>query len=453
VLLPAVLDEPLIAGPLPTAIAVAGGVAGLVLLMGRTRRWWLRQVPLALLSGVVVAALTGLAVVVFQPFPDALPTRVLIWNGVFVAAVGLAWGHRDRRRWRQVIAAVAVLAVLATCVMKVNAFYGYRPTIAAALGLPAANQIDLGDLPAHPPVVHARPDRSLAATWHAPAGMPRTGKIASVTVPGRRSRFPARPAWLYLPPAYLAVPRARLPVLVMVPGQPGGPEDWLLAGRLVSVMDAFAAAHDGLAPVVIVPDTTGSNFGNTLCLDSRLGAAETYLADDVPGWLAANLDVDTSHLAIGGFSYGGTCALQLALRRPDVYRTFLDVSGQAAPTLGDLPRTVASAFGGDTKAYQQVDPLAELATRSYPGTGGVFVVGRNDDVYRPQAEHVAVAARQASIAVTLQEVPGVHTWGIATAALAGSLPWIAGRDGLLDPVPAPSTNRVEIPGGTRVPSG
>jgi S-formylglutathione hydrolase FrmB len=453
VVLSPLLDAPVIAGPLPTAIALSGGVAGMVLLLGRTRRWWLRQVPLALLSGSVVAALAGLTVVVFQPFPDPLPTRVMIWIAVLAAAVGLAWGHRDRPWWRQVLAAVAVLAVLATCVMKVNAFYGYRPTIAAAFGLPAANQIDLGELPAHPPVVHAGPHRPLSATWHAPAGMPRTGRISSVTVPGRRSHFPARPAWLYLPPAYLAVPRARLPVLVMVPGQPGGPEDWLLAGRLVSVMDAFAAAHDGLAPVVIVPDTTGSNFGNTLCLDSRLGAAETYLADDVPAWLAANLDVDPSHLAIGGFSYGGTCALQLALRRPGVYRTFLDISGQAAPTLGDLPRTIASAFGGDTKAFQQVDPLAELATHSYPGTAGVFVVGRADDVYRPQAEHVAVAAQQASIAVTLQEVPGVHTWGIATAALAASLPWIAGRDGLLDPAPPPSANRVDIPGVPRVPAG
>jgi hypothetical protein len=55
---------------------------------------------------------------------------------------------------------------------------------------------------------------------------------------------------LYLPPAYLGSVRARLPVLVLIPGQPGGPEDWLLAGRLAAVMDAFAAAHDGLAPVV-----------------------------------------------------------------------------------------------------------------------------------------------------------------------------------------------------------
>ena len=74
-------------------------------------------------------------------------------------------------------------------------------------------------------------------------------------------------------------------------------------------MDRFAAAHDGLAPLVIVPDLTGSALGNTLCLDSRLGAADTYLARDVPAWAATTLQVDSGRMAVGGFSFGGTCAL------------------------------------------------------------------------------------------------------------------------------------------------
>jgi S-formylglutathione hydrolase FrmB len=183
-----------------------------------------------------------------------------------------------------------------------------------------------------------------------------------------------------------------------------------------------------------VPDVTGSALGNTLCLDSRLGAAETYLADDVPEWAGSVLDVDTSRLAIGGFSFGGTCALQLSLRRPDVFHTFLDVSGQVAPTLGDLAATVRAAFDGDLGAYRRVDPLTELGTTRYPDTAGVFVVGRNDDVYRPQAEQLVKATRDAGLTVALREVPGEHSWAIASDALTTALPWIAGRTGLLDPV-------------------
>ena len=195
-------------------------------------------------------------------------------------------------------------------------------------------------------------------------------------------------------------------------------------------MDAFAAAHDGLAPVVVVPDVTGSSLGNTLCVDSRLGAAETYVAEDVPGWVGGHLEVDMTQLAIGGFSFGGTCALQLALRRPEVYRTFLDVSGQSQPTLGDLPRTVTAAFAGDIAAFQRVDPLSELRARTYPGTAGLFVVGRDDGVYRPQAEQVAAAAKAAGVAVTLLEVPGEHSWAIAThrSRPARCRGWPGGRD-------------------------
>lgn len=432
------LNAPLIAGPVPATVSALGVLAGIYLLVRRPRRWWTRQVPVAVVGGVLVAGSAALAVAVLSPFPDPLPMRVLAWMAVAAAAVGLM-GMRRRDGWRRgAVAVFATLAVLLMSLVKVNAYYGYRPTIAAALGISGAEQVVPADLMHRSRLVDASPHQALSHSWHHPPDMPRVGRVTTIPIPGRRSRFPARQAWLYLPPAYLGSLRPRLPVLVLIAGQPGGPQDWVFAGRLAAIMDAFAAAHDGLAPVVVVPDATGSELGNTLCLDSRLGAAETYLADDVPAWAGTFLDVDIAQLAIAGFSFGGTCALQLSLRRPDVYRTFLDVSGQRAPTLGNLAATVGAAFGGDMGAYRRVDPGTELRTTRYPDTAGVFVVGRNDDVYRPQAEHLATAARAAGLGTTLREVPGAHSWAIASDALATALPWIAGRTGLIDPGPPPA---------------
>ena len=173
-------------------------------------------------------------------------------------------------------------------------------------------------------------------------------------------------------------------------------------------------------------------------MDSHLGNAETYLADDVPAWAKANLQIDLSHLAVGGFSFGGTCALQLALRRPDVYPTFLDISGQAQPTLGDHTQTVQQAFGGDEAAFDRSDPLHELVTTRYPGTAGVFAAGRDDGDYGPQAEQLAAATRAANIPVTLHVLPGGHSWTIAANGLTDALPWLGARTNLLDPTtPAP----------------
>ena len=213
----------------------------------------------------------------------------------------------------------------------------------------------------------------------------------------------------------------------------------MLAGRLAEVVDRFAAAHHGLAPVVIVPDATGSSFGNTLCLDSRLGAVETYLATDVPAWAAVNLQVDNRRLAIGGFSFGGTCAVQLAVRRPDVYLSFLDVSGQVEPTLGDHARTVRAAFGGDEAAFRRVNPLDELRGARFPHSAGVLAVGRDDAEYRPQAELMAAATRAAGMSVAVDVRPGGHSWSLAAEALGRALPWLAGRAGLVAPAAAPGS--------------
>ena len=122
----------------------------------------------------------------------------------------------------------------------------------------------------------------------------------------------------------------------MLSGQPGNPGDWLDGGQLAARMDAYAAAHKGLAPVVVMPDSLGSELANPVCLDSSLGNVATYLTVDVPGWIRKHLQVDTepSSWAIGGLSAGGTCSLQMALTAPQVYPTFVDISGQAEPTLG-----------------------------------------------------------------------------------------------------------------------
>jgi S-formylglutathione hydrolase FrmB len=241
-----------------------------------------------------------------------------------------------------------------------------------------------------------------------------------------------------LPPAYFADPQPQLPVLVLLAGEPGTPQDWLTAGKLVHIMDRFAADHRGLAPVVVVPDATGSQFGDPLCVDSRRGNADTYLAKDVPAWVKTHLSVDPDpqSWAIAGVSYGGTCALQLATNHPDVYPTFLDISGSAEPSLGDRPRTVADAFGGDQAAFIRVNPLDLLRTRRYRGSAAAIVVGAGDRDTKSDAHLVYAATRAAGMTSHYIELPGSHDWRLFSAALAHELPWLAQRIGLTQQTPA-----------------
>lgn len=425
------LDVSLLQGALPIAI-FAGAVAGaLVLLAGRGRRWWLRAVPAALAVGVTVAVTVALLVDrVWRPFPDPLPVQAEVAVAAGVAAVGLAvLGWRRRGRWTRVVSLLAVPAVLLGGAQWTNLAFQAYPTPRTALGLPASDQRLFADIPLHAPLVAARPGHPLSDSWKPPAGMPTEGAVTQVDIPGTRSGFAARQAWVYLPPAYLASPRALLPVLVLMGGQPGSPDQWFDGGRLAERMDAYASAHDGLAPVVVVADNLGSTTANPLCMDSQLSSVATYLSVDVPAWIRANLQVDPdpSTWAVGGFSGGATCALQLAVNAPKVYPTFVFVSGEVGPTLGDHARTVRAAFGGNEAAFAAVNPMDVLARTRFPASAGFLVGGTQDSTYLPQTKRVYEATKAAGMDVRLAVIPGGHSFDVWGPGLGDALPWLGAR--------------------------
>jgi S-formylglutathione hydrolase FrmB len=170
-----------------------------------------------------------------------------------------------------------------------------------------------------------------------------------------------------------------------------------------------------------------------MCLDSKLGNVETYLSVDVPNWIRGHLQVagEPRHWAIGGFSQGGTCALQLAVRAPSVYPNFVDISGQREPSLGSRRQTVDSAFGGDHDAFARVNPMNLLAAQRFPGSAGMIVAGQHDNRYKPDAQAVFDACQRAGMDVRMAELPGGHTWAVWRPGLAHSLPWLAHRLGLV----------------------
>ncbi|MBO4240917.1 alpha/beta hydrolase [Pseudonocardia alni] len=423
-----VLDLPLVDGGLPLAISVAGVVAAAFLAWPRGRRWH-RPAALVVAAAALVPAVAAVVLnVLWRPTPDVLPARLFVWSGVALAAV-LAGAVAARRgsRMTRLFVVPAVVLVLATSGVKVNAIYGYYPTPRPLLGLADPNAVDPARVPYRTGIAVA------PVRWVPPPDLPARGAVLDLRVPAPVSGFAARPAVVYLPPAALVAGAPRLPVLVLIAGQPGGPRDWLTAGRLAAVLDVFAAAHHGLAPVVVVPDATGSAFANPLCVDSPRGAVETYLRRDVPDWIRARFDVETDprHWTIGGFSYGGTCALQLAVRAPEVYPAFLDVGGQDEPSLGTRAETVTTLFGGDDARFRAVNPADLLRTRRYDGVSGTVVVGseEGDDVGR--AARLVDLARSSGMQVRHLVLPGGHSWAVATAALQLTLPDLAARTGLL----------------------
>ncbi|WP_282360932.1 alpha/beta hydrolase-fold protein [Arthrobacter sp. AL05] len=391
-------------------------------------------------AAVPAAALLALGTGWFLVHVAAVSAQELPWPvtgsiGIACLAVLLAGLNlTGTGRRRKFIAPVAMAVLILGAVLEVNAYFGAYRTLgdltgastAAIQTLPEGAQLVPGTADQPGPGPKGAP---LAATWVKPAGLPAAGTINSVQIPGAASGFVARSAYVYLPPAYQADTGPALPVLVLVAGQPGSPVDWVVAGGVKTAMDNFAAAHNGLAPVVVIPDVNGSATGNTMCMDSRIAKADTYLSTDVPAWIKATLrvDPDPTRWAIGGFSFGGTCALQMESLHPDVYPSAIDLSGEAEPALGpDRAATIGQAFGGDTAAFDAVVPLHVLAARHYAHSRIYLAAGAQDGTFAGYQARVADAAAKAGMDVTTALVPGQgHSWEVPRQSLAPAMDWLA----------------------------
>ena len=414
---------------------------------------WRRQLA-APAAGLGVALISWGAVdLVWRPVADGVKTVVWLWVGLSVTVIvqvllgGSAQADRDRvHQWKRRLVRVvgsgtSIAATVATAFLAINAFFAAFPTLAAVFGMGVATT-PLAALPAAAgqPRAPQRGEGPLAASWSAPGDMPAHGEVVTAEIPagdqsGTRG-FKPRDAVIYLPPAYLTEQRPALPVVVALTGQPGSPSDWYELGALKDTLDAYAEAHDGLAPVVVVADLLGSPYRNPLCSDTvRGGRVATYLERDVPAWIRDNLQVDPdpSHWAVAGLSNGGTCALQVVSRSPQVYPTFLAMSAEEHPSLGSEERTVEVGFDGDRAAYEANDPLSIMAAAPagrYAGVEGIVSVGRDDEEYAPVAPVLADAATQAGMSVSQRDYAGRHTWATWSVAMADQMEWLGRRLGI-----------------------
>lgn len=433
------IDWPLNTGPVFKVIILLAAAAALVLLLRRERRWWTRGVPLALLATTGIIALLLVWIQVWwKPFPDAIPAEVTFWAAVGVGGLALAAARAFLPisvRSKLAGAGLAVVVLLGTLV-GINRYYGQFPDLRAAFGLKMTNEEKLTDIPISRPVVApSSSGQPQNRAWVPPPDMPAKGVVVPIDIPPTASHFRAQPGWAYLPPAYLASRRPLLPVLILLSGQPGTPRDWLNGGQLANRMDSWAADHQGLAPVVILPDFLGNPLRNPLCVDSPYGNVDTYLSRDVPAYINSEFQVQRDHRywAIGGFSEGGTCALQMGANHPQTYPTFLSLSGNGGPYHNSRQYTLDHYFGGNRAALAKVNPSEILAHKRFPDSAAaVFNAAR--DVNMASAGIIVAMCRKAGMTVFTGTVPGTHSWSGWGNEATEIFPWLFHRWGLGVPV-------------------
>lgn len=414
----ALLGTSLVGGPYLIGLYLLTGlfVAGLLL-----RRQGVRAAALTLalvLAGAVAGwVLVWLVSDVWDLFGVSMSTPTRLWTAGLVGALVLAvtnlFGARPRRR---VLAIVAIPLCLLTAAAGINAEFGQFNTVRAALGIPLYGALTDALAGPVPPITDTR------------------GTVGTVTIPATVSGFAAREAMVYLPAAARSANPPVLPVIEMLSGQPGSPSDLFMAGRLAGILDAWAATHHGVTPIVVVPDQLGAPDQNPMCVDSKLGNSAGYLTVDVPAWIRAHYRVAAAPggWAIAGFSQGGTCSIQLGADHPELYGTVLDISGELAPKAGNPQQTVQAGFAGSAAAYAAAAPSAILAAHApYQALHIIFAVGGDDTRYIAWTNTLKAAAERAGATTDLLVSPGTaHDWHTVVYALTRALPLLAAHTGL-----------------------
>jgi enterochelin esterase-like enzyme len=358
--------------------------------------------------------------------------------------------------WRIMAGRRIVLRVLAAClafaiavvfgILAVNRYYDYYQTwgpmladltnqgVGAASGVP---DLQLGS--------GGRPG-ALGGSGGQLELAQRQGYLLRMTVTGQRSRI-TRVVYVYLPPQYFqqAYQAYRFPAIELIHGQPGEPQDWITVAGVTQALGRLLQDKLAQPAVLVMPDANGARGISLQCLDQAGGPQDlTYLAVDLPTQVARALRVmqPGTGWGVAGYSEGGFCAANMALRYPHRYGFAGVLSGYFAPDDNQLAggRKV-SPFGGNGRLREQNTPLDEV--RALPAAAVIprfwLAAGGADGQAVADAEvfRQDLLLRQQDVPLTLTpgcghtftawraEIPLMLTWMTRGLAHAAAVPAVA----------------------------
>jgi enterochelin esterase-like enzyme len=363
------------------------------------------------------------------------PQSTWLFLLLMVAAAGLMW-------WL-VVAKQPVLRVLAAClafvpamlfgVAAVNKYYGYYQTWTDVINdfgnrgvksISAAPAAGVGSTRQFDALLGHQVDTRAAAEQGVTINLPVTGSSTHIT----------RSVYVYLPPQYFQSQWSnyRFPVIELIHGSPGAPQDWLTVMHAPGTLASLIAARQADPAVLVMPDANGGKRLSRQCLNEAGGAAdETFLAQDVPAFVSSTVRVEPPGPAwgIAGYSEGGFCAANLAMRHPLRFGFAGVVSGYFRPLANNRTPKPADPFHGSVALRLQNTPTYELRTAPRNAVIPQFWLAAGshatDDV--AVARYFQELMLQRHPDTLLRLIAGGHTAPVWRAALPLMYTWMTPR--------------------------
>jgi pimeloyl-ACP methyl ester carboxylesterase len=330
---------------------------------------------------------------------------------------------------RALCGALSIMMAMTGGIAAVNYYYGYYKTWGALWADFHGTNGNLGTI-------------SAAAT----TTQLQSGRFGWTMLAGKHSGYDRR-ALIYLPPQYgqARYAHVKFPVIELFHGTPGSPLTWDNVLQINRLADLLIARHIIGPMVLVMPSINGSGRDYQDCVNGPGVSDDTYLTQDVRADLLAHYRVsqDPYEWGMAGYSSGGYCAANLALRHP---RSF----GAAAliePYLRASDGPAATALNHSQLLENANSPLY-LAEQLTPGGGPLPAFWVAAGTHQPTAYQTATVFTAALN--RFEQVPFIKlnnagdTGNAWQAALPGALAWMWQQL-------APPDLRVQFPVRTEAP--
>ena len=348
------------------------------------------------------------------------PQSTLFFVLLIAVFVALTWWLAVAKRplFRILAACLAFIPAMTFGVAAVNKYYDYYQNWSSAIADLTNQNLAAPVLPyaAHNP--RTRFSAFLSTANHSTSPQ-HQGFLLRLIVRGPVSHI-TRSAYVYLPPQYFqaAYRGYRFPVIELIHGFPGVPQDWIRVLGVNVMLSNLIGAGQAKPAVLVMPDASGGRGVSLQCLNQVRGPQDaTYLARDLPRYISRALRVAPPGRAwgIAGYSEGGFCAANLGLQFRHDFGFSGVLSGYFRPLPNQLGHKKISPFGGSPGLQLANTPDYEVA--SLPG--GTLIpqfwlgVGTADRSGLKDTGIFYDLLRQLQPGVTLKLVPGGHmasTW-------------------------------------------
>ena len=347
---------------------------------------------------------------------------ILLWLGS-VGVTLAVWTRGSRTgavRWARRAGLVAVcqltaVALVAVMINDANSFYSswrellgehHRVTTTAALP--------------------GQQDAVLTGKLH-DAGMHGQGLLVPVRIPGPSSHLPALHGYVYLPPQYgsPAFAKRDFPVIELLAGSPGTPRTWQQGMHIESILNSEIASGRAEPFVAVIPDVDVAGGRDTECLNIARGPqVETYLTSDVRAMMTHNFRVGSQgrDWSVMGYSSGGYCAINLAMRHPDLFTSAVSIAGYDRPY---QDAQTGNLFGKDAQARNLNTPIWRATHLPLPDISVLMLASAEDPGTTRSATELSVAARSPMSVTRITLRHGGHNFEVWRAELPVALAWLS----------------------------